>query len=163
MGAQIAANKRASERLKSLADKYGIEVLLNTMDEVLNYSERMMRTLLSRLPDGESTFEDFCDGDGIIEDGESEDQPFNIRMAIKKSGDHLTVDFTGTDSGISGPMNAPLSVTASGVYCALKTIIDPDGLIPPNSGCWRTINVTAPEGCYHKYDLHVYFNDLTGS
>ena len=147
LGAQIAANKRASERLKSLADKYGIEVLLNTMDEVLNYSERMMRTLLSRLPDGESTFEDFCDGDGIIEDGESEDQPFNIRMAIKKSGDHLTVDFTGTDSGISGPMNAPLSVTASGVYCALKTIIDPDGLIPPNSGCWRTINVTAPEGC----------------
>ncbi|GIR53196.1 MAG: hypothetical protein CM15mP62_06670 [Rhodospirillaceae bacterium] len=44
-------------------------------------------------------------------------------------------------------MNAPLSVTASGVFCALKTIIDPDGLIPPNSGCWRTITVSAPKGC----------------
>tara|TARA_B100000676_G_C17956367_1_gene774970 strand:- start:448 stop:1257 length:810 start_codon:yes stop_codon:yes gene_type:complete len=43
-------------------------------------------------------------------------------------------------------MNAPLSVTASGVYCSLKMIVDPDGLIPANSGTWRPIKVTAPEG-----------------
>jgi len=114
---------------------------------VMNYSERMMRTLLARLPDGESSFEDFCDGDGIIEEGDTEDQPFTIRMTVKKVGDSLAVDFTGTDGAVSGPMNAPLSVTASGVFTALKTIVDPDGLAPPNSGCWRTIKVTAPKGC----------------
>jgi N-methylhydantoinase B len=43
-------------------------------------------------------------------------------------------------------MNAPLSVTASGVYCGLKTAIDPNNLIPPNSGCWRAITITAPKG-----------------
>ena len=31
-------------------------------------------------------------------------------------------------------MNAPLTVTASGVFCALKMIVDPKSLIPPNSG-----------------------------
>ncbi len=147
LGAQIAANRRATERLGALADKYGVDVLVSTMAEVLDYSEKMMRTLLARLPDGKSTFEDFCDGDGIIEEGETEDQTFLIRMTVEKNGETIKVDFSGTDDAVSGPMNAPLSVTASGVFCALKTIIDPDGLIPPNSGCWRTISVTAPEGC----------------
>jgi N-methylhydantoinase B/oxoprolinase/acetone carboxylase alpha subunit len=43
-------------------------------------------------------------------------------------------------------MNAPLTVTASGVYCALKMIGDPQSRIPPNSGCWRPVTVTAPPG-----------------
>src|SRR4029434_1368337 len=43
-------------------------------------------------------------------------------------------------------MNAPLSVTASGVYCGLKTAIDPNNLIPPNSGCWRSIEIRARKG-----------------
>ena len=147
LGAQIAANRRATERLGALADKYGVDVLVATMAEVLNYSEKMMRTLLARLPDGKSTFEDFCDGDGVIEEGDAEDQTFQIKMTVEKNGEHISVDFAGTDDAVSGPMNAPLSVTASGVFCALKTIIDPDGLIPPNSGCWRTITVSAPKGC----------------
>ena len=147
LGAQIAANRRATERLGALADKYGVDILVATMAEVLNYSEKMMRTLLARLPDGKSTFEDFCDGDGVIEEGDAEDQTFQIKMTVEKTGEHISVDFSGTDDAVSGPMNAPLSVTASGVFCALKTIIDPDGLIPPNSGCWRTISVSAPKGC----------------
>ena len=128
LGAQIAANRRATERLGALADKYGVDVLVATMAEVLNYSEKMMRTLLARLPDGKSTFEDFCDGDGVIEEGDAEDQTFQIKMTVEKTGEHISVDFSGTDDAVSGPMNAPLSVTASGVFCALKTIIDPDGL-----------------------------------
>lgn len=147
LGAQIAANRRAAQRLGALADKYGTETLIEAMAEVMNYSERMMRTLLARLPDGESSFEDFCDGDGVIEDGDAEDQTFTIRMTVKKSGDTLAVDFAGTDPAVAGPMNAPMSVTASGVFTALKTIVDPEGLAPPNSGCWRTITVTAPKGC----------------
>ena len=43
-------------------------------------------------------------------------------------------------------MNAPLAVTASGVYTAVKMIADPNDLIPPNSGTWRAIGVNAPEG-----------------
>ena len=50
----------------------------------------------------------------------------------------------GSDPQVAGPMNAPLSVTASGVYCGLKMAVDPGSLIPPNSGCWRAITVEAP-------------------
>ena len=72
--------------------------------------------------------------------------PFWVRMQVEKRGDRLLVDFAGSDPQVKGPMNAPLSVTASGIYCGLKMAVDPNSLIPPNSGCWRTIEVRAPKG-----------------
>src|SRR5260370_16754287 len=94
---------------------------------------------------GEGVFEDFCDGDGIADDELGKDAPFRIRLCVKKTADRLIVDFAGTAGGVKGPMNAPLSVTASGVYCGLKTAIDPNNLVPPNSGCWRAIEIRAPK------------------
>jgi N-methylhydantoinase B len=146
LGAQLAATLRAAERLKVLAERYGTGRLIGFMAEVMDYSERLMRSTLADLPDGEGEFADFCDGDGIPDDADGNDAPFWIRMRVEKSGDRLLVDFDGTDPRVKGPINAPLSVTASGVYCGLKMAVDPDSLIPPNSGCWRAIEVTAPKG-----------------
>jgi len=146
MRAQIAANHRGVTRLSELAKKYGTGELLAIMQEVMDYSERMMRTMLGRLPDGVGSLEDFCDGDGVLEDGESADRPFWIRMRVEKRGDRLVVDFTGTDRRVAGPMNAPLNVTASGLYTAIKMIADPTDLVPPNSGCWRPIEIVAEPG-----------------
>jgi N-methylhydantoinase B len=147
LGAQLAATLRATERLKALARRYGAEQLIGYMARVMDYSERLMRATLADLPDGEGVFEDFCDGDGIADDELGRDAPFRIRLSIKKTADRLIVDFAGTAAQVKGPMNAPLSVTASGIYCGLKTAVDPNNLIPPNSGCWRTIEIRAPKGC----------------
>src|SRR5215469_18338956 len=144
--AQVAANQRGAQRLEALARKYGAEELLRIMDEVLDYSERMMRAALRRLPDGEASFEDLFDGDGVIEPGAEVDEPFTVKLTIRKRGEEITANFAGSDGQVPGPMNAPLTVTASGVYCALKMIADPQNLIPPNSGCWRPVTVTAPPG-----------------
>jgi N-methylhydantoinase B len=43
-------------------------------------------------------------------------------------------------------MNAPLAVTASGIYTAIKMIADPRDLVPPNSGCWRPVELRAEPG-----------------
>src|SRR6266702_8148071 len=146
LGAQLAATLRATERLDALAARYGGGVLVATMAEVMDYSERLMRATLVDLPDGEGSFEDFCDGDGVADDESGNDAPFRIRLSVKKTRDRLIVDFAGTDGPVQGPMNAPLSVTASGVFCAVKTAVDPNNLIPPNSGCWRTIEIRARKG-----------------
>ena len=145
LGAQLAATLRATERLKALARRYGPEELIGYMAQVMDYSERLMRATLMDLPDGEGVFEDFCDGDGIVDDELGKDAPFRIRLSVKKMADRLIVDFAGTAGGVKGPMNAPLSVTASGIYCGLKTAIDPNNLVPPNSGCWRAIEIRAPK------------------
>src|SRR3546814_14193017 len=93
----MAACRRATIRLGELAARYGGAKLTRIMDEVLDYSERLMRDALTRLPDGEGRFEDVCDGDGILEAGETEDRTFTIRMHVAKSGDRMRVDFTGSD------------------------------------------------------------------
>ena len=146
LGAQLAATRRAGERLNALAARYGGAELIRYMAQVMDYSERLMRAALKDLPDGEGVFEDFCDGDGIADDALGKDAPFRIRLRVEKVADRLVVDFAGTAPQVKGPMNAPLSVSASGVYCGLKTAIDPNNLIPPNSGCWRAIEIKAPEG-----------------
>jgi N-methylhydantoinase B len=153
LGAQLAATLRATERLAALARRYGSGELVGYMREVMDYSDRLMRAALEDLPDGEGAFEDFCDGDGIPDDAEGNDARFRIHLTVRKTRDRLIVDFAGTDPQVKGPMNAPLSVTASGVYCGLKTAIDPNSLIPPNSGCWRSIELRAPKGSVVNADF----------
>src|SRR5437764_780726 len=119
LGAQLAATLRATERLNTLAARYGGQELVRQMAQVMDYSDRLMRAALMDLPDGEGAFEDFCDGDGIADDESGKDARFRIRLSIRKRTDRLIVDFDGTDPGVKGPMNAPLSVTASGVFCGL--------------------------------------------
>ena len=144
--AQVAANRRAVARLEVLAKRYGVSRLMRIMQGVMDYSEILMRKALAGLPDGEGRFEDVCDGDGIIAPGDTEDRTFAIRMHVVKQGDRLTVDFAGSDGQVAGPMNAPLAVTASGIFTAVKTMADPNALIPPNSGCWRPVTVKAEPG-----------------
>jgi len=146
LSAQLAATLRATDRLNGLARRYGGDELIGYMAQVMDYSEQLMRGTLLDLPDGEGSFEDFCDGDGIADDKSGADARFRIRLSVKKTADRMVVDFAGTDPQVKGPMNAPLSVTASGVFCGLKTAVDPNNLIPPNSGCWRSIEVRAPKG-----------------
>ena len=67
--AQVAANLRAAQRLGELAAKYGTDTLLGIMQEVLDYSETMMRAALRALPDGEAEFTDIFDGDGVLGPG----------------------------------------------------------------------------------------------
>ena len=107
------------------------------MAAVMDYSERLMRATLMDLPDGEGDFEDFCDGDGIADDPVRQgcavlDPPLGQEDAATA----LIVDFAGTDPQVKGPMNAPLSVTASGVFCGLKTAIDPE---QPHSAQFRLL------------------------
>src|SRR5499426_3270058 len=146
LGAQLAATLRAVERLKQLAQRHGSAELISYMKQVMDYSERLMRVTLMDLPDGEGYFEDYCDGDGIADNASGGDARFRICLSVRKTADRLIVDFAGTDPQVKGPMNAPLSVTASGIFCGLKTAVDPNNLIPANSGCWRSIEIRASKG-----------------
>ncbi len=143
--AQVAANRRAVARLQALADRYGVEELLRIMAAILDYSETMMRAAIRALPDGDASFSEELDGDGVIAPGDTQDRTFTICGTIRKRGDSVTVDFAGSAPCVAGPMNAPLTVTASGVFGALKMIADPHDHIPPNSGCWRAVTILAPE------------------
>src|SRR5436190_10849167 len=91
LGAQLAATLRATERLKALGGRYGCEELIGYMAQVMDYSGRLMRATIMDLPDGQGTFEDFCDGDGMAEAELVKDAPLRIRLSVQKIADRLIV------------------------------------------------------------------------
>ena len=58
------------------------------MQEVLDYSETMMRAALRALPDGEAEFTDIFDGDGVIAPGETDDETFTRQAAHHQARRH---------------------------------------------------------------------------
>jgi len=136
--AQQAANETAKTRIREVIKRHGLEKIRLLFDEILRYSERRMRSAIQELPSGEYRFEDRLDGDGINEDS------VMIRAAVTVDDTSVTIDFTGTDEQVEGPINAVKAVTASACYYALRCVTDPG--IPPNAGCYRPIDINAPEG-----------------
>lgn len=136
--AQQAANETARDRFGELADRYGMGTLREAMDAIKDYSERRMRTELEELPDDSFVFEDVLDDDG------RGNEDLRIRAEITVDGDEITVNFSGTAAQVPGAINAPIAVTTSATYYAVRCITDPD--IPPNEGCYRPLTITAPSG-----------------
>ena len=136
---QIAANRTAERRILELIDRYGLATVEAGMEGLIDYSEqRMRRGLRERIPDGEATFEDVIDDTGVVM------HECRIRVKVTKRGDRITVDFTGTDPQQMGAANSPIGPTTSAVYYVIKAIAGPD--IPINDGCYRPIEIVAPEG-----------------
>ncbi|HWA50159.1 MAG TPA: hydantoinase B/oxoprolinase family protein [Dongiaceae bacterium] len=140
--AQIAGNARGVDRLEGLAARYGAGALRQILQETQNYSQRLMEDVIAAIPDGTYRAADHLDGDGYIED--YGDGPLQIAVSITKAGRSLHCDFTGTARQARGPMNAPLAVTASACNYLLLALAD--GQVQPNSGAYRPLRLTAPEG-----------------
>lgn len=135
--AQETANRTGQQRFREVVEKYGVDYLDTALESIKDYSERRMRTEIESLPDGTYRFEDVLDDDGRG----NEDLP--VVAAVTIDGDSVGVDFEGTASQTEGPINAVFAVTASATYYAIRCVTDPD--IPPNHGCYRPIDIHAPE------------------
>jgi len=136
--AQLAANRRGVQRLREMVDEYGRPQLLDAVDQLLAYTERMTRQLIRALPDGSYTFHDVLDDNGV------DDQPVPIAVRVTIDGDTATVDFAGSAPQQPGSVNAVLAITLSAVYYVFRSLIGLD--VPNNSGCLAPIRVLAPAG-----------------
>ncbi len=138
MEAQLAANRIGERRLQEIVAKYGISEIQTYMQELCDYSSRMVKSFLREIPDGVYTYSDFMDNDGIS------DAPIEIRVAIEISGDSAVVDFTGTSEQVKGSVNAIYAITVSAVFYTFRCVAGVD--VPSNAGCMAPIKIIAPEG-----------------
>ncbi len=137
--AMVASCRVAEKRIRELLDKYGVEKIRNTIENIHQYAERRMRKEISSLKDGVYEGETFLDSDGFTE------KPIRIKVSITIKGDEAFVDFEGTDDQVTGFINSPIANTATCVYVAfLTTVTTPD--IPHNQGVYRPIHIKAREG-----------------
>ncbi len=135
---QVSANQTAISRVQGLAERYGFDVFESAVEAIFDNSERRMRAVIASWPDGDYAASDFLDNDGITEDR------CEIHATVRVRGDGVVVDFTGSAKQSAGPINAVLGYTYAGVYMSFQAATDPD--MVPNSGCYRPIEVIAPEG-----------------
>ncbi len=136
--AQLAATRIGEVGVLRLLDRYGTDGFANLVEELLDYTERRVRTELARITPGIYSFEDHIDTDGF---GSG---PIRIKVSLSVSAGQLTADFNGTSTQVKSALNATMSFTKSAVYTALRCIMQDD--IPGNAGLFRPITVKAPIG-----------------
>ncbi len=135
--AQGAACNIGERELLRLHARYG--ALLDTyFDRLIDYGEELTRKAIASWPDGDYRFTDYIDGDGFSS------APIPIVCKITVKGDHLYVDFAGSSPQVKGAINSTLSFTKSSTYLSIRCALEHD--VPNNSGVYRCITVTAPEG-----------------
>ena len=136
--AQWMAMRRGETRIQEMTARYGLARVRRNMRLLQDYSERMMRAAIARLPRGRFEFEDFLDDDG------QDSGPVRIAAAVTLDGRSATVDFTGSDPQVSGPVNANYAIAVSASMYVFRCLIAED--VPYTAGLLRPIRVIAPAG-----------------
>lgn len=136
--AQEAANHVGVRRMLELIEEIGAERMSSYNRELLDYSERRMRRIVSELPDGEWSFEDALDDDGFS------DTPLRIRVTLRIQGDSIAFDFRDSAPQSQGSLNAVRAITESAVFYALRCLGADE--LPSNSGLMRPVEIKTQPG-----------------
>jgi N-methylhydantoinase B len=137
--AQVAAGRLGGVRLRELFAAHGAATVVAYIEELLSRAERLTRAQIEAIPDGDYSFEDWLDDDGV-----NIGQPVKIAVTLRVRGARMTFDFTGSDPQVRGPFNSVPASTMSAVYYAVRAISDAS--IPNNGGCFRAVDAVLPEG-----------------
>ena len=137
--AQLAPATSARRSSPSSWRATGREKTRFYLNEVIDYAERLTRAALAKLPDGEWSFEDWIDDDGV-----DYGKPIRLFVTIRKKGGHMVVDWTGTNPQVKGAINNTLSFTKAASYTGVRSVLPPG--IPNNEGVFRAIEVICPPG-----------------
>ena len=138
LSAQIASNRVAERRLLDVVRKYGKARAVGYAKALQDYTERVVRAAIAKIPDGVYTFADALDNDGF------RDVPIVIKTTLTIKGTHATVDFTGSDPQVEGSVNANFAITLSACLYAFRCLVEEDVLY--NAGVARPLTVIAPAG-----------------
>ncbi len=136
--AQRAACLVGIERVLELVRRYGRGGVAEAFGRMLDSVEQATRLALSGLPDGEGEAEGFLDDDGVG------GPPTRIHAGLRKRGDQLTVDLSGTAQQVRGAMNVPWASTRAGIVYAVRAMTSPG--LQANDGVLRAIDIVCPRG-----------------
>ena len=150
MEAQIAAAQIGAQRFIDLVRRYGRATVAGASADLMDYSERLMRAAILKIPDG--VYAATTHIDGYLDDPDLSRRDLPIHVTITVDGDEMTVDLAGTAPQVPDrPINMPFTGTVDcAVWLTLRSILLDSavyGSIPQNSGLTRPIKIVAPEGC----------------
>ncbi|RLE09222.1 MAG: hypothetical protein DRJ06_03295 [Candidatus Aminicenantes bacterium] len=143
--AQIAANEKGIQRLKEILEEYGAEKINFYAQALQDYTEKFLRQAISQIPDGEYSFTDYLDDDGLSF------TPIPLKVVVTIHGDQAKIDFSSSSPQVAGNVNANLAVTISAVLYVFRSLVEED--IPFNTGLLRPLKIIAPQGTVLNADF----------
>jgi len=137
---QIGACRVGEQRILQLAEKFGEPNLQSLIDELLNYSERLVRAELRKMPAGNFSADDWLDNDGVT------DVPRKIAVSLQfdPQAASLHVDFSGSSIQVAGSINAVRAITLSACFYMLRCLLADNA--PATAGILRPLTLETPSG-----------------
>ena len=138
LAAQMGCCRVGEQRILELVARHGEVHMRALCNELLDYSERLVRAELRRMPKGTFSAEDWLDGDGI------DDVPRRIcvRIAPNPEAASVEIDFTGTSPQVTGSVNAVRAITLSACFYMLRCLLGRDA--PATAGILRPLTLVTP-------------------
>lgn len=137
--AKVGSNTVGRRRLLEVVEQYGADTVKAVMKRMMNDAEARMRAKLAGLPDGSWRATGYQD-----QSHEGDRNLHKITVLMTKAGDHLTLDFTGTDPQ-AGMINCTYAGMRGGAMLALLPILAHD--IPWSAGgLMRCFDLVSEEG-----------------
>ncbi|ETX07995.1 MAG: hypothetical protein ETSY2_07995, partial [Candidatus Entotheonella gemina] len=136
---QVGATRLGTQRFQALCEEYGLETVLQAMASLIERTSARVRTELAAWPDG------IFEAEGRLDhDGADTSTPIRFHVRATVTGDHLSLDFSGSDSQTSGPVNVPRATAQSVSLLAVLAASDPT--IPMNAGVLDAVAFHMPPG-----------------
>jgi N-methylhydantoinase B/oxoprolinase/acetone carboxylase alpha subunit len=147
MNAMLAACQLGRDRFLRLVQRYGVETVMSAAYEWMDYSERMLRAEIEKIPDGEYA----APTGWLDDDARNRGVPLRVETKVIVEGDEVTIDLTGSNPEVPTGYNVPYegSLLVS-CYYAIRTILLDEVTfpvhVPQNDGVFRPVKLIAPKG-----------------
>jgi len=140
LDAQIGACRVGERRILEVAAKFGEQRLKRLIEELLDYSERLVRAQLRTMPAGSFSAEDWLDDDGVS------DAPIRIavRIDLDPEAGAMHVDFASSSPQVAGSVNAVRAITRSACFYVLRCLLKESA--PATAGILRPLTLSTPRG-----------------
>jgi len=145
LNAIVAACRTAERRVIEMCDRFGVDTFVSALDAALERNRRAMGELIRRtVPEEELVFEDYVCDDGL---GYG---PYKMRCTMRREGDRVVLDWSGTDPQSAGPINFYLNENMLKMFFGIYMIMVFDPQILYNDGFYDLVDVRIPEGSLLK-------------
>jgi 5-oxoprolinase (ATP-hydrolysing) len=145
--AMISACELATSRFLDITRRYGREAIEQAGQGWIDYSEKMLRAEIAKVPDG--VYE--TEVGYLDDDGKNYGKKLPIKVKVIVEGDEITYDLTGSSPQVPTAYNCPFEGTTVSAFTFITRMIFLDEVahkvfVPQNEGMLKPVKVIAPEG-----------------
>ncbi len=147
MNAMMAACQLGRERFLKLVERYDVDTVMSAAYDWMDYSEKMLRGEIAKIPDGEYV----APTAWLDDDARNRDVPLRVETKVIVEGDQITIDVSGSNAEVPTGYNVPLEGSLLvAAYFVIRTLLLDEATypehVPQNDGIFRCVDVVAPKG-----------------